>query len=364
MNFIALAYGPGLPSTGSRLSVQLDSFHLQLGLPEGRKLSVPLGQLQLSVGGFNDSVWRFEWQDTQGHWSLSLDDAALQQQLAARPPAVLASAIAGLNGRQRRHRTVWRLGVGAMLLWFLLPALLLGLLLWNASALTSRLAGLVPVAQEQKLGEAIWKAQQRQLRLIENTEANRAVQAIGERLTAGSRYRYRWHLARDNSINAFAIPGGVVVVNSGLVVAAHNPEELAGVLAHEVQHVELRHSLRAMAQSLGVSAGLGMIFGDLSGIAQMVAGLSQLSYSRDAEREADLQGLKALRAARINPSGMPSMFETLQNEAGDLQPPALLSSHPATRERIASLRAAIAASNDWPSEPLALDWPAVQASLR
>lgn len=364
MNFVALVHGPGLPATGARLSVQLDSFHLQLVLPEGRRLSVPLGQLQLSVGGFNDSIWRFEWQDSQGRWSLSLDDAAVQQQLATQPPAALATAIAGLHGRQRRHRTVWKLSVGAMLLWFLLPALLLGLLLWNASALTSRLAGLVPVAQEQKLGEAIWKTQQRQLRLIENTEANRAVQTIGERLTAGSRYRYRWYLARDNSINAFAIPGGVVVVNSGLVAAAGSAEELAGVLAHEIQHVEQRHSLRAMAQSLGISAGLGMIFGDLSGIAQMVAGLSQLSYSREAEREADLQGLQALRAAKISPDGMPRMFETLQREAGDLQPPALLSSHPATQERIASLRAAIAAAGDWPSEPLALDWPAVQASLR
>ncbi|ROH89561.1 hypothetical protein ED208_10555 [Stagnimonas aquatica] len=364
MNFTALVHGPGLPTTGARLPVQLDSYQLQLGLPEGRRLSLPLGELQLSVGGFNDSVWRFEWQDGQGRWSLALEDAALQQQLAAQPPAALATAIAGLRGHQRRHRAVWRLSVGAMLLWFLLPALLLGLLLWNASALTSRLAGLVPVAQEQKLGEAIWKAQQRQLRLIENTEANRAVQTIGERLTAGSRYHYRWFLARDNSINAFAIPGGVVVVHSGLIAAAGSAEELAGVLAHEVQHVEQRHSLRAMAQSLGISAGLGMIFGDLSGIAQMVTGLSQLSYSREAEREADLEGLKALRAARINPAGMPSMFETLQREAGDLQPPALLSSHPATQERIASLRAAIAASGDWPSEPLELDWPAVQASLR
>lgn len=364
MQFTALTYGPDLPSAGVRLPIQLDSFQLQLGLPEGRRLSVPLGQLQLSVGGFNDSVWRFEWQDGQGRWSLALDDTALQQQLAAQPPAALASAIAGLRGHQRRHRAVWKLSVGAMLLWFLLPALLLGLLLWNASALTSRLAALVPVTQEQKLGEAIWKTQQRQLRLIENSQANRAIESIGERLTAGSRYQYRWYLARDNSINAFAIPGGVVVVHSGLIAAAGSAEELAGVLAHEVQHVEQRHSLRAMAQSLGVSAALGMIFGDLSSMTQIAAGLSQLSYSREAEREADQEGLKALRTARINPEGMPRMFETLQREAGDLQPPALLSSHPATAERLTSLRAAIAAGQPWPSEPLSIDWAAVQASLR
>lgn len=364
MQFQSITYGPGLPPTGSKLAVRLDSFHLALTLPEGRLLSVPLAQVTVAVGGFNDTVWRFEWSDAQGRWAATLDDPGVQQALLAQPPAALAPGLVAAGQKQRRARTRQQLGLGALGLWFALPALLLIALLWNASSLTSWVAGQVPLKTEQKLGEAVWKAQKSQLRLIENTAANAAVATLGAQLTQGSRYSYRWFVARDSSINAFAIPGGVVVVHSGLIEAARSPEELAGVLAHEVQHIEQRHSLRAMAQSLGTMAALGLVFGDVSGLAQIAASLSSLSYSRDAEREADAKGLAALKAAAIDPAGMVRMFETLGKEGEGLAPPALLSSHPATTERIARLKSAIAEAGSWPVQPLAIDWVAVQASVR
>ncbi|MDO9453065.1 MAG: M48 family metallopeptidase [Stagnimonas sp.] len=364
MQFASLVYGPGLPPSGSRLAVRLDSFHLTLTLTDNRPLSVPLTQVRVAVGGFNDTVWRFEWSDAEGRWAVTLDDVATQQALLAKPPAALAQALASVGKKQRRTRTRTHLGIGALGLWFALPVLLLIALLWNASNFTGWIAAKVPLKTEQKLGDMVWKAQKAQLRLVENTAANEAVATIGAKLTQGSRYSYRWFVARDNSINAFAIPGGTVVVHTGLIEAAKTPEELAGVLAHEVQHIEQRHSLRAMAQSLGTMAGLGMVFGDVSGIAQIAASLSQLSYSRDAEREADARGLAVLKAAAIDPQGMVRMFETLGKESEGLNPPAMLSSHPATAERIARLKTAIAEAGSWPVQPLALDWAAVQASVR
>lgn len=364
MQLAALCYGPGLPPTGARLMLRLDSFQLGLTLPDGRVRSVPLAQVQMAAGGFNDSVWRLEWSEGAERWAALIDDPVVQQQLRAQPPSGLTTQLAGLLGSQRRSRTLRGLGYSGLALWFLLPLLLLGLLLWNANALVGRLAGLVSVEQEQKLGEQVWRAQKTQLRLIENTEANRAVETIGGRIAQGSAYRYRWFVARDNSINAFAMPGGVVVVHTGLIRAAKTPEELAGVLAHEVQHVEQRHSLKAMGQSLGVTAALGLLLGDVSGIAQIAAGLSQLSYSRDAEREADDEGLKALRRAGIDPQGMVGMFQTLAKESeGALAPPAFLSSHPATRERVERMQAAIAAAGPAPVTPLEIEWAAVQASV-
>lgn len=363
MQFTALTYGPGLPSTGARLAVRLDSFQLGMTLPDGHLRSAPLGSIQVTAGGFNDSVWQLAWSDAQGRWSVLLDDPALQQQLLAQPPAALAATLGLLRSSQRRRRTLRGLGYSGLAAWFLLPLILLGLLLWNADVIVGRLAGLVSVKQEQRFGEQVWKAQRAQLRLVENTPANAAVEAIGQRLAQGSAYTYRWYVARDPSINAFAIPGGIVVVHSGLIAAARTPEELAGVLAHEVQHVEQRHSLKAMAQSLGTMAVLGLVFGDLSGIAQIAAGLSQLSYSRDAEREADRLGLESLRRARIDPQGMIGMFSTLAKANEGLTPPAMLSSHPATQERLERLRTAIAEGAPWPREALAFDWPAVQASV-
>ena len=364
MQFSSLVYGPGLSPSGNRLVVRLDSFHLTLTLADGRPLSVPLTQVQVAVGGFNDTVWRFEWSNAQGRWAATLEDAASQQALLAQPPAALAQALDDLGKKQRRARSRTRLGFGALGLWFALPVLLLIALLWNASTLTGWLAARVPLKTEQKLGEMVWKTQKTQLRLIENTTANAAVATIGAKLTQDSRYPYRWFVARDHSINAFAIPGGTVVVHSGLIEAAKTPEELAGVLAHEVQHIEQRHSLRAMAQSLGTMAALGMVFGDVSGIAQIAASLSQLSYSRDAERDADSRALAVLKSAAIDPQGMVRMFETLGKDSEGLNPPAILSSHPATAERSARLKTAIAEAGPWPTQALALDWAAVQASLR
>jgi predicted Zn-dependent protease len=318
----------------------------------------------VAVGGFNDTVWRFEWSEGEARWSVTLDDPGVQQQVLAAPPASLAAALLAVGQKQRSSRNRQRLGLSALALWFALPALLLFALLFNASTLTGWVASKVPLSTEQKLGEMVWKQQQAQLKLVENTAANAAVQQIGSTLTEGSRYSYRFFVARDSSVNAFAIPGGTVVVHTGLIEAAKTPEELAGVLAHEVQHVEQRHSLRAMAQSLGTLAALGLVFGDVSGLAQIAAGLSQLSYSRDAERDADEKGLATLKAARIAPQGMVRMFETLAKESEGANPPAFLSSHPATAERIARLKAAIAEAGAWPVTPIAVDWAAVQTSLR
>lgn len=363
MQFTALTYGPNLPATGSKLSARLDGFQLTVTLPEGRTLAVPLSQVQLSAGGFNNTVWRFEWRDAQGRWAAMLDDLATQQTLFAQPPAGLSAALIALGKNQRGTRIKQGLGFGAIVLWSLLPLLLIALLLWNASALTRWVAGHIPVSVESKIGEAVWQAQKVQLRLVQNTVANQAVEFIGAKLTEGSGYKYRWFVARDNSINAFAIPGGTVVIHTALIEAAKTPEELAGVLAHEVQHVEQRHSLRAMTQSLGTVAALGLLLGDVSGPAQIAASLSQLSYSRDVEREADQQGLLALKAAGIAPEGMLNMFETLSKNAEGLQPPALLSSHPAGAERLKSLRIQLAQLGSWQSAPMALDWNAVRDSL-
>lgn len=363
MQFTTLAFGPELPPSGARLSARLDSFHLALTLPGGRSYSIALSQVQLSIGGFSDAVWNFEWQDAQGRWAATLDDPASQAALLAKPPAALAAALARLQQAQRLSLAKRRMGMGALGAWLLLPLILLGLLAWKADAIAGRLAAMIPVAQEQKLGEAIWQTQKLQLRLIENTPANAAVEAIGARLTKRSRYQYRFFVARDNSINAFAIPGGVVVVHSGLIAAAKTPEELAGVLAHEVQHVERRHSLKGMAQSLGLSAAMALVTGDIGTAGAIASQLSQLKYSRDHEREADARGVKALKAAQIAPQGMLSLFETLQKQAGSLKPPALLSSHPGTDERIARIQQLIAKQGEWPVQPLALDWPAVQKSL-
>jgi predicted Zn-dependent protease len=176
------------------------------------------------------------------------------------------------------------------------------------------------------------------------------------RLTQGSRYRYQWFVAENPEVNAFDLPGGVIVVHTGLLKAADSVGEVAGVLAHEIQHVEQRHALRAMIHELGWRAVLALALGDLSGgvWGDLAGRLGGLSYGRDLERAADLGGLDALRRAGIAPDGMLDFFGKLARREGPGV--ALLASHPATDERIEALRRAIATRGAYPVHAPAYDW--------
>jgi predicted Zn-dependent protease len=191
---------------------------------------------------------------------------------------------------------------------------------------------------------------------------------IGARLTKGSRYQYRWYVSDEREINAYALPGGIVVVNAGLIENADSAEELAGVLAHEVQHVEYRHTLQQMIHTAGWAAVLAVALGDVSAITAIVLHqLGNLRNSRQLESQADAEGMKALARAGIPLEGMPSLFRKLQAEqekkGGDGV--ALMSSHPATAERIADLEQ-LGRTLKCDCPPLAatmgIDWSAVQAA--
>jgi predicted Zn-dependent protease len=184
-----------------------------------------------------------------------------------------------------------------------------------------------------------------------NPEGVRQLDAVVARLSAAiadSPYTIRAAIVDRKPVNAFAAPGGYVILFRGLVERAGRPEEVAGVLAHEIQHIEHRHATRALVRQASTGLLLAAITGDASGVfvygVEAARTLGTLRYSRQAEEEADLEGLRLLEAAGIDPSGMVTFFETLQRTDGDLAGTlGYLSTHPSTTERIARLRAAIPA---------------------
>jgi beta-barrel assembly-enhancing protease len=160
----------------------------------------------------------------------------------------------------------------------------------------------------------------------------------------------------DATLNAFAMPGGNVVLHSGLLMAAGSPEEIAGVLAHEIAHVTQRHSIRGILSSAGMFLLVQTLLGDVTGVVAVLADnsafLMNRSFSRDFEREADAHGWDYLLAANIRPAGMIELFERLEREeerqrekmrdvipvdagGGALQ---AMSTHPSTQERMDTLR--------------------------
>jgi predicted Zn-dependent protease len=159
----------------------------------------------------------------------------------------------------------------------------------------------------------------------------------------GVPYKFRVTVFNDPNVNAFALPGGQLVLLRGLIERSKTPEELAGVLAHEMQHVLKRHATRALIQHVSTGLLLAALTGDVMGPvaygAQSAQVLGQLQYSRRAEVEADAEGMKMLLDARVDPAGTVRFFEGLTG--GDKQPRSVLrylSTHPSTTDRIERLR--------------------------
>jgi predicted Zn-dependent protease len=265
----------------------------------------------------------------------------------------------------RRGRLVSGLGWAVIAAIALGPVLVLSLLWWQADRIVGAAADRVPVSWEQQLGESAYAQLTLGATVLTEGPSVEAVRAIGDRLAAQihSPYTFRWHVIDDRQVNAFAVPGGHVVVFTGLLREAGSPEELAGVLAHEIQHVVLRHSVHGLIRSLGWSATLQILFGGtgpLSGIGEAASRLGSLKFGRDQETASDVEGLKLLRRAKIDARGMVAFFEKLASKENGI---ALLSTHPMSADRAERLRKEIEAAGDWPTDPLPVAWADVKASL-
>jgi predicted Zn-dependent protease len=239
--------------------------------------------------------------------------------------------------------------------------------------------GDLSVAAERKLGMQVAKELYRDPDYIEDPVLDEYVLGVWKRLLASARTRgdlgsdiddrFAWDvlLGKDRTINAFALPGGYMGLNLGLISATTSADELAAVLGHELTHVTQRHISRMMAQEKrNMPLLLGaMILGALAAgrnpdaaQAAMVGGQAlfmqnQLNYTRDMEREADRIGLQVAMQAGFEPQGMSSMFEKLQQATrlSDNGSYPYLRSHPMTTERIAEVHQRLQLAASGPGHP-------------
>jgi Zn-dependent protease with chaperone function len=359
--FSARLFGPQLPGSGVAVTgAWQEDDRLQIVSPEQEWSAT---NLSITASGFNAQGIKISWQDDRGEYALFIDDVTARDLCLAGAPALYAPHLqrAGRakSGLERRFCCGWALLVGLLLI----PVLLFGLLYLKRDILAEWAIQHIPVQQEARIGDMVLAQSRLSMQLIESGPSVEALAKIGEKLTTNSPHHYRWFVANQKEINAFAAPGGVVVVNAGLLRAISSPEELAGVLAHEIAHAELRHSLKGIAKSLGLRALASLALGDYGGtaMAEGLKKLTELGFSREAEREADQEGLRRLVAARIDPQGMVRFFELLEKEQ-QLAPPEFLSTHPSNPERIAVLQREIALlPENW--RPLEIDLAAIRAAL-
>lgn len=204
------------------------------------------------------------------------------------------------------------------------------------------------------MGLAVAQQATREMPLLEDEPVARFVRELGELIvgradTTGRDYDF--HVIDSDMANAFAIPGGFVFINRGILERAESASELAGVIAHEIGHVVERHGLEQMAKAQNTNTVVGLVYvllgrapGAAEQVALQVAGSAWMAkHSREAEREADRVAVLYLARAGLDPRGMPRFFERLLDEERRA-PSELLawfSTHPLTQDRIADTEAMI-----------------------
>jgi len=199
--------------------------------------------------------------------------------------------------------------------------------------------------KEIQVGRQLALEVEQQVKLVEDEVISEYVNRVGQNIVLHSdaKIPFTIKVIDSDEVNAFALPGGFFFVNKGLILAADNESELAGVMAHEIAHVAARHAMenqgKAQAMNYGMLAGIIFGGGIISTVLQngggILGALGMLKFSRGAEEEADRLGVQYLYAAGYDPTGMATMFEKLASQnkkkPGTIQ--RLFSSHPQSLER-------------------------------
>jgi len=202
--------------------------------------------------------------------------------------------------------------------------------------------------QDIEVGKKAAADAAKQLPLCNDPKADAYLTQLGMRLVAklptnGVQYPFEFHCVNDKAINAFALPGGYVFINRGAIEAADNEAQLAGVMAHEISHVALRHGTNQASKAEFASGVLGIADGILGGstggallskLGAFAAGGVLLRYSRTAESQADVMGTQVLYDSGYDPRGMAQFFEKLEAETKGKNPPEFFSDHPNPEHRV------------------------------
>lgn len=193
---------------------------------------------------------------------------------------------------------------------------------------------------ESALGRSAARQISRQVKLLEDPDVQAYINEVGQRLAkvAGrNEFEYEFFVIKDNNLNAFALPGGKIFINTGAILKAKTEAELAGLLAHEMAHAVLSHGFRLVAQGTA-TANLTRLLP----AGGYVTGLLVTRYSRDMEREADILGTRILARAGYAADGLLNLMHTLKQEYRNQEPPLpWFSTHPPTNERIRYIRGLI-----------------------
>jgi Zn-dependent protease with chaperone function len=199
------------------------------------------------------------------------------------------------------------------------------------------------IEQDIQLGRQAAAQVEQQMPMVNDGLVQEWIEGLGQRLasyTTMPNLPWRFRVTNSSEINAFALPGGFVYVNRGLIDITNDESELAGVLGHEMAHVTLRHGTNQLSKSmlyqtpLAILGSLGGAAGALGQLGNVGLSVAFLKFSRDAEKQADVVGTQTMVKAGYDPRGMVSIFQKLERQGAGKGTPGFLSSHPSPENRI------------------------------
>lgn len=367
----ALCFGDEFSATGLPCLVHVEGHGLTMTFlsdsdaGERRSESVPFAELTVSAGGLDHDQLVATWTGPTGQRTLYLKNPdvirAFRQAAPDHLTIPLERAAEQVRQVRQRHRILWMVVGGTLL------ASVLGL--WFGSDLLVELAvDRIPVEWERKLGQSAYHDFLARQEVMKDGPAVAAVTEMTHRLTDSipeNPYTFDITVVKSDVVNAFALPGGYIVVFTGLMKKAERPEEVAGVLAHELNHVLQRHGLERIVKQLGFVAVLSIVLGNPPGLGgvmkQLGVELMTLKFGRAQETEADLTGLQLLYRAKIDPSGMITFFQRLaEKDEGRVE---WLSTHPMSSARAERLKSELADMPKQALEPFTFEWAKVQTAL-
>jgi Zn-dependent protease with chaperone function len=307
---------------------------------ENETIVMNFKRINARIGGSGNSLVFFTHPDYP-EWDIYTSDKSI-----LRDPAIKNDP-AFSDIRSEGIKTAFKTGLFVLSIAFVITSLIF-LFKEFKEYMTFALAAQVPISLEKKLGDAAFKSVTLGKKIYDDPKVLQLLEPITNRLTEATKqsgYHFKFYVIEDSDVNALAFPGGNILIHSALIQKADTPEEIAGVLAHEISHITHKHGLRQIINSVGVFIIVQALFGDFSGLVAIFTQNSGLllssSFSREYEREADASGFDYLVKTKTDPKGMVRFFERIMEIKKEADIPEgtvinFISTHPGTEERIES----------------------------
>jgi predicted Zn-dependent protease len=192
---------------------------------------------------------------------------------------------------------------------------------------------------DQKLGDVFWKSYSAEMVEVKDRKVVLHILQMVDQLCSANGIKsstIKIHVVENNEINAFAMPGRHLVVHTGLIDFVDHQEEITGVIAHEIAHIESGHVVKKLGKEIGLSVILNLTLGDIGGevVRNALSTITSTAYDRSLEKEADLKAVDYMLKAKMNPTYLASFLEKLDKQSQTPEVLQWVSTHPDSKERV------------------------------